>query len=283
MPCKIITNELKDEIKNYYISKPMGLNQLVNKYNLSLPTIIKILKDVPRWEKHLVYNPKLVEDYFENIDTEIKAYFIGLMIADGNIFNPTGGRSLSTSITLQESDKYILEKFKNELCANNSLSFDGRGCYTMAIRSNKLANSLSKYGLIPQKTLKTYLPTNISDIFMNHLFRGILDGDGNIYVKMLHNCFVHRVSYCGTHTLMHDMSIYLFNKLNLLHCPKVYDYRNRNLSEFKIQGFNDVNKFLNWIYTDANIFLTRKYEKYILFRNLIKEREINTEVSSDIT
>lgn len=282
MPCKIITDELKDEIKNYYCSKPIGFKQLVDKYNLCIPTISKILKDIPRWDKHLVYNPELIEDYFENIDTEIKAYFIGLMIADGNIFSPTDGCSLFTSITLQKSDKYLLEKFKSELHANNSLSSDGRGCYTMAIRSNRLANSLSQYGIVPRKTLNTYLPTNIPDIFMRHVFRGILDGDGNIYVKTLNNNFIYRISYCDTYTLMYDMSNYLFNKLALSHCSKIYDYQDRNLSEFKLQGFSDVNKFFNWIYSDINIFLIRKYEKYILFKNLIKERKINTEINSDI-
>ena len=53
----------------------MGLQELVNRYKLSIPTLGKILKGVNRWDKNLVYNPNLVEDYFENIDSEEKILF----------------------------------------------------------------------------------------------------------------------------------------------------------------------------------------------------------------
>lgn len=42
-----------------------------------------------------------------------------------------------------------------------------------------MAKDLSKYGVIPRKTLVSFLPT-IDDQYMNHLIRGILDGDGSI-------------------------------------------------------------------------------------------------------
>ena len=53
------------------------------------------------------------EDYFENINTPDKAYYLGLMMSDGyiqsNIYNKEVG------IALKTEDKYILDKLNNSL------------------------------------------------------------------------------------------------------------------------------------------------------------------------
>jgi hypothetical protein len=62
------------------------------------------------------------EHFFDVIDTPEKAYFLGLMYSDGCVWHTerTGktGNILyeyCTSISLQETDKDILDKFKNAL------------------------------------------------------------------------------------------------------------------------------------------------------------------------
>jgi hypothetical protein len=277
MPRKYITEETKSEIREFYLSKPMTYDVLIEKYHLSYPTIIKILRDIPKWEKYKIYNPNIKEDYFETIDSEMKAYFIGLMIADGNVFEPYDGRSCSTSITLDNEDKYILERFRKELGVNNIVANDGRGCSYMAIKSNKIAQDLKKYGIVPRKTLTTYLPQNIDEKLMRHLVRGILDGDGSLYIKQREHGFMHRISFCGTLRLMTELSEYLTKTLALSLKPKVYTYKNRQLSEFKLQSYESVSKFLHWVYDDATIFLKRKKEKADLYFQHICQH-VDTEV-----
>ena len=46
MPRKIITEELKQEIIKYYLSQPMTMKHVEDKYELSHPTMTKILKDI---------------------------------------------------------------------------------------------------------------------------------------------------------------------------------------------------------------------------------------------
>ena len=48
------------------------------------------------------------EDYFNVIDSELKAYLLGYFLADGCITNPTKGNKC-ISMCLQEKDRYILE------------------------------------------------------------------------------------------------------------------------------------------------------------------------------
>ena len=209
MPSKIITEELKQNIINYYLSYPMALSQVEKHFNLSHPTISKILKNIPKYPKAKINSPELKERFFETIDTEEKAYFLGLLIADGNVFKDTTGRQASISITLNLEDEYMLLKFKEILNANTSIGHDGRGCGQIAVRSNLMAMDLEKYGVIPQKSLFTYLP-QINDKYMNHLIRGILDGDGSIRAEQTQNKnkFAHYIGFCGNKQLMEDISKY---------------------------------------------------------------------------
>lgn len=281
MPRKIITSELKQEIIKYYLSQPMTMKQVEDKYELSHPTITKILKDVPRYSKAKLNNPNANERFFKNIDSEEKAYFLGLLISDGNVFKDSTGRQASISITLNLNDEYILQKFKEVLNVNTSISKDGRGCGQIAIRSNLMADDLKQYGVVPRKSYITYLP-KINDIYMSHLIRGILDGDGSILAKPSpkqdgHNRYLHSISFCGSHQLMEDIAKYLYNNLQLKQPIQVYDYQDKNLSDIHIQNYEDMEKVGDWLYKDATIYLVRKNNIYNLFKehyNQIKNKEI---------
>ena len=83
-------------------------------------------------------------------------------------------------------------------------------------------------------------------------------------------------SIYGTYTneLMTDISQYCSTALNLKQIPKVYDYKDRELSEIKIQNLEDMLKFGNWIYENASIYLTRKKEKFDEFLLYVKNKVI---------
>lgn len=267
MPSKIIDENLKQNIINYYLSKPMTLSEVEQKFNLSHPTISKILKDVPKYPKAKIKNPELKERFFEKIDSEEKAYFLGLLIADGNVFKDNSGRQASISITLDLKDEYMLLKFKDILQANTNVGHDGRGCGQIAVRSDIMASDLQQYGIVPRKSLITYLP-NIDDKYMNHLMRGILDGDGSIRAEQteVNNRFAHYIGFCGSQQLMEDISNYC-KKINLNVIPKVYSYKDRNLSDIKIQNKEDMYVFGEWLYKNATIYLKRKKDKYDYFKS----------------
>ena len=269
MPRKVITEELKQEIIKYYLSQPMTTKQVEDKYELSHPTITKILKDVPKYTKAKLNNPNMKEHFFQKINEEAKAYFLGLLISDGNVFKDNTGRQASISITLDLKDEYMLEKFKEVLQANTSVGYDGRGCGQIAVRSNIMAEDLAKYGVVPRKSYNTYLPL-ISKEMMPHLIRGIFDGDGSIMAKPNpsndgHNRFLHSISFCGTHQLMEDISNYILENLGIK--TAVYDYKDRNLSELKIQNIDNIAKFGYWIYRNSTIFLNRKKD---IFNDFLK-------------
>lgn len=278
MPRKIITDELKQEIINFYLASPKTYKDISDIYHLSLPTIGKILKDVPKYSKAKIYNPHLDEHFFEVIDTEIKAYFLGLIITDGNVFikNDKNNRQASISITLNLEDEYMLNNFKNIIHSNTSITHDGRGCGQIAVRSNIMANDLKKYGIIPCKTLLTYLP-NIDKKYLPHLVRGIFDGDGSILFKKNNTRYLHSISFCGSHKLMEDLLNIFQQQLSLKTIPQIYDYHDKHLSDLKLQNYNDIIQLGDWMYKDATIYLKRKYN---IYQSILTHLNGNTEITN---
>lgn len=279
MARKKITEELKEKVIEYYLDKPITIETVCTKFDLSYPTVIKILKDVPKYPKAILYSPELDEHYFDIIDNEHKAYFLGLIIADGNVFKDKSGsgRQASISITLDLEDSYILNIFKNDVKTTTTIGEDGRGCGQIAVRSNIMAQSLENYGITERKSFFTYLPDGIEEKYYRHLIRGIFDGDGSFQFITNRIKEIHSFSFCGTHRLMNDIAHKLNEASVLNYEPSVYDYKNRTLSEIKIQSINCIKSFGDWIYTDATVFLKRKKEKYDLF--VEKHFNGNTEVT----
>lgn len=272
---KIITEELKQNIKDYYQSRPMTIGEVCKKFSLSSPTVLKNLKDIKKYSKTKIYNPELDEDFFSNIDTESKAYFLGLIISDGNIFDPTNSEHPGqkwVSITLQNDDSYILQNFKNDIKSSIKISEDGRGSSCISIRSNKMADDLEKYGVVPRKSFITRFPFEIDKKYYRHVIRGIMDGDGSIQAHLTKNIttdkirFLHNISFCGSHRLMCEIVDVIMSCLKLKVQPTVYDYKNRTLSEFKIQNVDDMKTFGEWIYKDSTVYLLRKKEQYDKFK-----------------
>ena len=63
---KILTEDKIKEIQQYYQSKPMGLKDIEDKFNISHPLAVRALKSIPKYPKNLVFNPDMKENYFEN-------------------------------------------------------------------------------------------------------------------------------------------------------------------------------------------------------------------------
>lgn len=123
------------------------------------------------------------ENYFENIDSEEKAYWLGFMYADGYITNNSFGFSIN-SIDINHAIK-----FNESLQATNPIhEYKGTGynkdsimCRTL-LTSAKTVNDLIAKGCIRNKTLQLKFPTEdiVSKSLMHHFIRGYMDGDGSI-------------------------------------------------------------------------------------------------------
>lgn len=166
----------------------MSLKQISDIYNVAPNTIKKILlkNNIKLRSRAGNKGMFLKNDYFSNIDTEFKAYFIGLLLADGNVILRNSGQPC-IRVTLEKTDKYILEKFKKEINSSNIISLNRINESTFSIHSKEMFDDLSKYSIFPNKTNKKYFTNNIPNEYMNHFLRGFFDGNGCISINKPNN------------------------------------------------------------------------------------------------
>ena len=250
-----------------------GLSQIeVAKNNKTSPvTVRRILKEngIPiRKQEEWLRKYDLNQEYFDTIDTQNKAYFLGLLYEDGNVSKSNN----AIQIGLEARDLHILEAFKKELeCGDKPLSFDQRSknnpkhkdMFSLCIKSEHMHNSLCNLGVVPQKSHIIKYPYFISDDLQRHFIRGAMDGDGCIHATNLSNeKEIRSVDICGTYDFCSGLKEVIEDNLNI-HCSLILSNKTSNIYKMTISGRNQSTKFLDWIYEDAELYLYRKYETYL--------------------
>lgn len=134
-------------------------------------------------------------NYFDTIDTEEKAYWLGFLFADGNISKSSYMRKngkikngvYKIEVSLKSEDTEHLEKFAKALNYNKPIkiskaSFDKKRC-RLQFNNKHMWTTLNALGCTPNKSLTLNFPK--LEMFKNKwliysFIRGYVDGDGNI-------------------------------------------------------------------------------------------------------
>lgn len=262
------SEELQNEIVELY-RDGWKIYDIAIKERITESTISRIIKEhgvhVRTPDQH-ARKYTLDHHYFDNIDTENKAYILGLLYADGCI-QPE--RNFVT-ISLQESDVEVLRGLQSELKTDKPLSYlelskkksTFRNQYMFCLNSKYMAPVLVSKGLVPNKDFKLQFPTSdiVPNEFIPDFLRGYMDGDGSIAKR---EC---RCSITGNIDIIQSMSDYLQETLGIH--SSVYIPHKDHITATRcltIAGRNQVKKYLDYIYRDGNcgLHIPRKYQQYI--------------------
>lgn len=255
-----VTRNIKEDLVDFYLSRPMTIDVVAEEFDLSNPTVIKILNEyrINRYTRTQLFSPDLDEHYFDRIDTEEKAYFLGLIVTDGCIYQAKG-RQPMLAMTIQERDAYILDIFKDEIRSNKNLTSDGRGCYGLQIISEDLVAGLRKYGLHDRKSLDCWFPNNIPIDLYPHFIRGVFDGDGSasFYARRGKKSHTKAVRFCnGTKQFLVDLSDFLYQECEI---PRATIFREKdNVWSIRYANNQSMLRLINYMYSDAHVYLNRK-------------------------
>jgi hypothetical protein len=223
----------------------------------------------------------LNESFFENIDSEEKAYVLGFVYADGN--NKTQGSGLM--FTLNTEDIEILEKIKKALNSDAKISiYETSGyklgkCAHIDFNSYKISKDLTDKGAPPNKTYKIVFPLFLEEKLIPHFIRGYFDGDGCIWNgkrKKMHvkdsTCkngykdrIVHNVKFTLTSNTNFILGIqnHLIEKLGFKRTKLYYRHKdNKSIATLEYSGRGNIKKLYDYMYKDATIFLERKFKKF---------------------
>ena len=183
LPSEEIINSL---IEDY---KTLSIKNIAKKYHFSTDKINVILKlnNIPITPSayHKNYLEKVDHFYFDKIDSEEKAYWLGFLYADG--YNNTDFYQVEFS--LKEEDKYMVKLFKKSLLSTYKI--DKRKIvlndkefysYRHTVYSKRISKKLEELGCPKNKSLVLKFPSYkiVPKELIHHFMRGYFDGDGCI-------------------------------------------------------------------------------------------------------
>jgi len=251
-------------IKDYYENN-MSIRNLAKKYDCSTAPIVSMFKrrklsfrDPSSYKTYSINS-----HYFDEIDTEKKAYMLGFLYADGANCSHKG--HYVVSLTLQARDEHILKEFLKEIGSDSPITDfikkeTGVVYKRIQICNKRIIEMLEKYGVVPRKSLITTYPYWLRDDLTRHFLRGLFDGDGSIQSQFGY------INFSGSNSLMTSVKEILEEKFN----AHVREYNQTGKHPCFKQLFcskkQDMANILYWLYEDSNIYLNRKYEQYITFK-----------------
>lgn len=253
------TDEQVAYIINKYLNENYTLKQLGKEFNCSYPTIRNLLNKHKIKSRGNKQGYPRDEFYFNKIDTEEKAYWLGFLYADGCV------HSNNYEISVNITDREHVEKFKTAIKAFNHSIIEiqdkrfqnAKTLYQFSIRDKQLHQDLIKWGCIPQKSLLINKIPNIPRDYISHFLRGYFDGDGSLYYLQGTNNY--RISFIGTKDFLNDIQKELQTNVSLQSniAGKAY--------VLQIAGRRQVERILNYLYNNSkeNNRLNRKYQKYL--------------------
>lgn len=200
----------------------------------------------------------LNDDFFENIDCEEKAYWLGFISADGCVHR----RNLI--IQLKGSDKEHIEKFRRAINCSVPISVRdvsnfGNGTVSqcrICVTSQKMVDDLSVLGVTEAKSA-TLVPPNLPYELMRHYWRGMIDGDGHISIDNKNRLC--QAGLCGSWSTMK-----MFNDfLRTYTTHRVSIRPMKSIFSVTFGGVGAIKNSLSVFYGDCSVWLDRKYDRYL--------------------
>ena len=206
------------------------------------------------------------EHVYDTIDNQDKAYFLGLLMADGN----SSSSGYCIRIDLQERDRELVEKFRRLFKTNRPLTFspkkttEGHMCQAQigcAITNKHVAKSLAKWGIVPNKTFIASFPEDLDAQYYPHFIRGLFDGDGSLSIDTIKNA--QSFTIAGTEKLLLRIQEILcaacdLNKTKLIH----HNTKGGGVYAIHYGGSLQVTRIKDYLYKDAITYLQRKKDKF---------------------
>lgn len=253
----------------------MHSSEVALKYNCSVVNVnafmrrhgIKRCFTLTHLPRNLDYRLKNYSDinYFNKIDSSDKAYILGFIAADGCVTHK------EIRIALHSKDKDILEKFiiiiglKNKSVKtrlqNNSFNNKLSPISCISFGTKEMRKDLNELGFDNRKTASLKFP-NIDKKYYLDFIRGYCDGDGS-FTKDKNNRY--SFSLEGTKSFLIYIKEFFEKEYDIKFSTNLYKRFNTESCCYTLRatGKNNVIKILDLLYNKSNLYLDRKYNKYL--------------------
>lgn len=223
--------------------------QRAHRYNISLR------KSYPRNSR-----------YFEQIDSEEKAYILGFIYADGYVSKPIR-YDRRIQIALHPKDIDILERIRKEIGYMGPLLKENNKI-KLVISDKKIHYDLTDIGLFNNKSLTITYPKTLSPAWNRCFIRGFFDGDGCITKPSGNKHYI--ASICaGSKDMLASIQSVISREIG---CRGSLRKDKRSSCFNLIYYTQEVPILLAWLYKNSKIHLNRKYQKYLDAMKIAQDR-----------
>lgn len=259
-----IHSEEYKKAKEKYLTGNYSIAKLSKEFKLNQHWLSKRLKKdgivIENKHNSLKFNNRV----FDSINTEQKAYWLGFLYADGYVSNGETTNNVELSLKLDDYDHLV--KFKRFLKAQNDVKKDHFRC-RFTVTNKYFREKLIELGCVNNKSLILKFPD--IKIFkysrlIKHFIRGYIDGDGCLCLVKNKNP---QIAILGTKEFLNELQKHL--QLNKTHKLSRNDYKSE--SNTFVLSFNGktASKITKFLYKYSRVNLTRKYNKYKTFQNVL--------------
>lgn len=205
----------------------------------------------------------LKSDWFHSIDTDEKAYFLGLLTADGHTHLSADGKFFR--IELQDPDASVLAQFAASLGSSRPIEGVRRAgkkpSGRLTVYSRPLVEDLTRQGVTSDKPSR-FAPPELSSVLRGAYLRGLLDGDGHINAakKMLN------LGSCSL-LVIQVVSDWTSEKLSVQ--PKIHRRKlPSGLDHYRLSFGGVPREVLGWAYSGTGPRIARKQEQADLWMSI---------------
>jgi hypothetical protein len=186
-PDPLVIQELASKMPDVEAAKVLGITMVTfysARKKLGIPSYFEQTGKRKRKSGETYSFMEYNDRYFQIIDTPDKAYFLGLLAADGNI----SPRLTAVRIALKEQDSLILEQFRDFLGKDSprlktKISKIGEKQHApqkcLVLSKKSMVEDLLKLGITPNKSHTLKISCDLRE-FKKDFLRGVWDGDGSV-------------------------------------------------------------------------------------------------------
>ena len=260
MPSKNIPQEHRDAMVAAYLAGATA-QEAAAQFGYSYMACIFALRQrgiEPRTNSETHRRYHLDEAFFDIIDTEDKAYWLGFLTADGKIGDD------HVDLALQEQDAEHLYKFTSSLRSNHPVvlresTLQGKVYRHAIVRigSTRLVATLKRLGVGERKSFVVSPCEQVPVDLLPHYWRGVFDGDGFITRKRsrLFGATQWAVGLVGNREMVSGFETFMRQYTGQQASIKPH----ARIFMVRYSGVALPQAILQVLYHDATIFLERKY------------------------
>lgn len=259
-----LTDQQRNDACTRYIAGENG-NAIAGFYGVNPSSITRLLakrgvnRRSPRDARQ---HYKIDKGFFQALDTEQKAYWLGFLFADGSVSDKTGKSLVRVGLTAKDINH--LENLRGALATDVPIytwtTKSGKPCASLTLCCREMTDSLQAYGLGVGKA-RTFSFPDLPDHLVRHFVRGYIDGDGCFHCKphKTDRYLVCRMHVIANKAFLENLQIILakFCDLNL---TKFRPTLSADFFVLQYGGRRQVARIASYLYEGATIWLPRKRE-----------------------